>query len=61
MVYYPVPLHLQALYQNSGYQAGQFPVAEQLSQEVLSLPMFPELTTVQQDAVIYAIKDCLSQ
>ncbi len=61
MVYYPVPLHLQPLYQNLGDQADQFPVAEQLSQEVLSLPMFPELTTVQQDAVIYAIKDCLSQ
>lgn len=61
MVYYPVPLHLQPLYQNLGYQPDQFPIAEKLSQEVLSLPMFPELTTVQQDAVIYAIKDSLSQ
>ncbi|MEB3278512.1 MAG: DegT/DnrJ/EryC1/StrS family aminotransferase [Lyngbya sp.] len=61
MVYYPVPLHLQPVYQDLGDQPGQFPVAEQLSQEVLSLPMFPELTTEQQDSVVYAIKDFLSQ
>lgn len=61
MVYYPVPLHLQPLYQDLGYQPGRFPVAEQLSREVLSLPMFPELTTVQQDCVIGAIGDCLSR
>ncbi|MGB3191235.1 MAG: DegT/DnrJ/EryC1/StrS family aminotransferase [Limnoraphis sp.] len=61
MVYYPVPLHLQPLYHNLDDQPGQFPVAEQLCQEVLSLPIFPELTTEQQDCVIYAIKDCLSQ
>ena len=61
MVYYPVPLHLQPLYQDLGYQPGRFPVAERLSQEVLSLPMFPELTTEQQDSVIYAIKDFLSR
>ncbi len=61
MVYYPVPLHLQPLYQNFGYQPGQFPVAEKLSLEVLSLPMFPELSSEQQDSVVYAIKDCLSQ
>jgi dTDP-4-amino-4,6-dideoxygalactose transaminase len=59
MVYYPYPLHLQPVYQHLGYQSGQLPVAEQTCHEVLSLPMFPELTTQQQDQVIYALKDCL--
>ncbi|MBE9003992.1 DegT/DnrJ/EryC1/StrS family aminotransferase [Fortiea sp. LEGE XX443] len=59
MVYYPYPLHLQPVYQHLGYKPGQLPVAEQTCHEVLSLPMFPELTTQQQDQVIYALKDCL--
>jgi dTDP-4-amino-4,6-dideoxygalactose transaminase len=57
MVYYPYPLHLQPVYQHLGYQPGQLPVAEQAGNEVLSLPMFPELTTQQQEQVIYALKD----
>ncbi|BAZ48901.1 Cys/Met metabolism pyridoxal-phosphate-dependent enzyme [Nostoc sp. NIES-4103] len=60
MVYYPHPLHLQPVYQNLGYQPGQLPVAEQACYEVLSLPMFPELTTQQQDQVIYALKEVRS-
>ncbi len=59
MVYYPHPLHLQPVYQHLGYQPGQLPVAELACHEVLSLPMFPELTHEQQDQVIYAVKDCL--
>jgi dTDP-4-amino-4,6-dideoxygalactose transaminase len=59
MVYYPRPLHLQPVYKNLGYQLGQLPVAEQASQEVVSLPMFPELSEEQQDQVIYSLKDCL--
>jgi len=42
-----------------GYQTGQFPVAEQMSHQVLSLPMFPELTAEQQNQVAYCLKDCL--
>lgn len=57
MVYYPMPLHIQPVYKNLGYQPGQLPVSEQLSNEVVSLPMFPELSPEQQDRVIYAIKD----
>ncbi|BAY41137.1 Cys/Met metabolism pyridoxal-phosphate-dependent enzyme [Nostoc sp. NIES-2111] len=57
MIYYPYPLHLQPVYQYLGYKPGQLPVAEQACNEVLSLPMFPELTTQQQDQVIYALKD----
>ncbi|MBD6614428.1 DegT/DnrJ/EryC1/StrS family aminotransferase [Komarekiella sp. 'clone 1'] len=59
MVYYPHPLHLQPVYQSLGYQPGELPVAEQACHEVMSLPMFPELTDQQQDQVIYALKDCL--
>jgi len=59
MVYYPLSLHLQPAYAALGYQAGQLPVAEQASREVLSLPMFPELSHEQQDQVVYSLKDCL--
>ncbi|MBE9036679.1 DegT/DnrJ/EryC1/StrS family aminotransferase [aff. Roholtiella sp. LEGE 12411] len=59
MLYYPHPLHLQPVYQSLGYQPGELPVAEQACHEVISLPMFPELTHEQQDQVIYALKDCL--
>ncbi|MBW4561523.1 MAG: DegT/DnrJ/EryC1/StrS family aminotransferase [Mojavia pulchra JT2-VF2] len=59
MVYYPLPLHLQPIYQSLGYQPGDLPIAEQVCHEVISLPMFPELTQQQQDQVIYALKDCL--
>lgn len=59
MVYYPLPLHLQPVYQPLGYQLGQLPQAERAANEVLSLPMFPELTLEQQQQVIYSLKDCL--
>ncbi|BAZ01574.1 DegT/DnrJ/EryC1/StrS aminotransferase [Tolypothrix tenuis PCC 7101] len=59
MVYYPLPLHLQPVYQDLGYQPGYLPVSEQISHEVIALPMYPELTQEQQDQVIYALKDCL--
>ncbi len=59
MVYYPIPLHLQSVYQNLGYQPGQFPIAEQISHEVLSLPMFPELSVTEQEQIVYGLKDSL--
>ncbi len=59
MVYYPIPLHLQAVYQDLGYQAGQFPIAEKLSHEVLSLPMFPDLSLEEQQQVAYSLKEVI--
>ena len=59
MVYYPLALHLQPVYKILGYQAGQLPITEQICHEVLSLPMFPELSFEEQQQVVYALKDCL--
>ncbi len=55
-VFYPIPLHLQPCFQYLGHQKGDFPVAEKASQEVLSLPIFPEMTREQQDYVIETIR-----
>jgi dTDP-4-amino-4,6-dideoxygalactose transaminase len=44
-VYYPIPLHLQKVYTNLGYQRGSMPVSEDLSQRMFALPMHPHLTT----------------
>lgn len=60
MIYYPLPLHLQPVYASLGYQPGQLTASEQVANEVLSLPMFPELTPEQQEQVMYALKDCLA-
>lgn len=61
MVYYPLPLHLQPVYKSLGYQAGELPAAESVCGEVLSLPMFPELSGDRQERVIYGLKDCLER
>lgn len=58
-IYYPVPLHLQEVYLNLGYKRGDFPISEQLSEEVLSLPIYPELTEEQQEYVIKNIREFL--
>lgn len=53
-IHYPIPLHLQLPY-NDLYPPGSFPVAERLAQEILSLPMYPELTKKQMDYVAESI------
>ncbi|MBX2864306.1 MAG: DegT/DnrJ/EryC1/StrS family aminotransferase [Leptolyngbyaceae cyanobacterium MAG.088] len=54
-IHYPVPCHLQPAFQNLDYQVGDFPVAEQLSQEILSLPMYPGMTDEQLEYVVEII------
>ena len=44
MIHYPLPIYLQKSYKDLGYKKGDFPVADRCCREVLSLPMYPELT-----------------
>jgi len=55
-VYYPLALHQQPCFAFLGYKAGSLPVTEKATAEVVSLPIYPELTDAQQDAVVAAIK-----
>jgi len=56
-IYYPIPLHLQECFRYLGYKEGDFPVAERVSNEVLSLPVYPELTCQMQDYVVDKIRE----
>ena len=56
IIYYPIPIHRQRAYRNLGYGPGSLPATEQLASEVLSLPMFPELTDGQRDQVVRSLR-----
>jgi dTDP-4-amino-4,6-dideoxygalactose transaminase len=54
-IHYPIPVHLQEAHADLGYKAGDFPRSEQAANEVLSLPMYPEMTFTQIEAVAAAV------
>ena len=55
-LHYPLPLHLQKAYAHMGYQVGDFPIAERVAFEILSLPMYPGITPEQQERVAEVIR-----
>jgi dTDP-4-amino-4,6-dideoxygalactose transaminase len=60
-IHYPIPIHLQPAYQHLGYKKGDFPVAEEYAERILSLPMFAELTSNSIDWVAETICDFTSR
>jgi dTDP-4-amino-4,6-dideoxygalactose transaminase len=59
-IHYPVPLHLQNAYKSLGYKEGDFPVSESVAAEILSLPMFPNLRSDQQEHVVNEVMNFVS-
>jgi dTDP-4-amino-4,6-dideoxygalactose transaminase len=60
VIHYPIPLHLQPAYKGLGYRRGDFPVTEKLLDEILSLPMYPELTEAQIGEIVAAVRQFLA-
>jgi dTDP-4-amino-4,6-dideoxygalactose transaminase len=59
-VHYPVPIHLQEAYHELACGRGSFPIAEKCADQLLSLPMFPELTPEQLENVVEALKEVVA-
>jgi len=57
LVYYPLPLHLQPCFEFLGYHKGDFPKAELVSSQALAIPMYPELTSEQQEIIVQRIAE----
>jgi dTDP-4-amino-4,6-dideoxygalactose transaminase len=55
-LHYPIPIHLQPAYAHLGYRVGDFPVAEQLAQQCLSLPIYAELSAEEQEHIVQVLK-----
>lgn len=60
-IHYPVPLHLQKAYEGLGYRAGDFPITEKVAPEIVSLPMFPQLSAEQQNRVVSELMSVVSR
>lgn len=60
-IYYPIPLHLQSCYRELGYKKGDFPISERAAEEVMSLPIYAELTDDQLAYVVATIKEFYSR
>jgi dTDP-4-amino-4,6-dideoxygalactose transaminase len=58
-IHYPIPIHLQPAYAHYGYTLGALPVAEAVTERIVSLPMYPELTAEQIGVVVNAVKESL--
>jgi dTDP-4-amino-4,6-dideoxygalactose transaminase len=54
-IHYPTPVHLQPAYAGLGYRRGDLPITERLAQQIVSLPMYPQLEPAQVEAVAEAI------
>ena len=52
MIYYPIPLHNQKVFSNLGYKKGDFPISENISERIFSLPMHPYLDKSEQDRIL---------
>jgi len=59
-IHYPIPLHLQDAYRHLNYQEGDFPVSEKLAPQILSLPMYPQLTAEQQQIVVRGLQQAIA-
>lgn len=59
-IHYPIPLHQQKAYKHLGFKTGDFPVAERVAQEIVSLPLFPQMSFGQQDEVVSRTKEFLN-
>ncbi len=57
IIYYPIPIHLQPAYKELGYKEGSLPITEKVCNEVISLPIYPELKSIQQSYIIDKIKE----
>ncbi len=60
IIHYPVPIHLQKAYADRGWKRGDFPETERAADEILSLPMFPDITDAQIDYVVQSVRDFFS-
>lgn len=59
-IHYPIPLHLQPAYAHLDYAEGAFPIAEAKAKQIISLPIFPELSDQQQDYIVHSVREFLA-